>query len=59
VLPHSREVVGEENSVENLGEKGYRSLGRMLQSPVGYTVRARSLADFETTDDVLNLVRVG
>jgi hypothetical protein len=58
VLPHSSEVVGEENSVEDLGEEVYRSLGKMLQGPVRYTVRALSLADFETPDDVLNLVRV-
>jgi hypothetical protein len=59
VLPHSREVVSEENSVKDLGEEGYRSLGKMLQGPVPYTIRARSLADFGTFDDVLNLVRVG
>jgi hypothetical protein len=56
VLPHSREVVGEENSDEVLGGKGYRSLGKMLQGPVRYTVRVRSLADF---DNALNLVSVG
>jgi DNA-binding ferritin-like protein (Dps family) len=59
VLPHNREVVSEENRVKNLGEEGYRSLRKMLQDPVWYTVRARSLADFETPDDILNLVRVG
>jgi hypothetical protein len=52
-------VVSEENSVKDLGEEGYRSLGKMLQDPVRYTVRARNLADYETPDDVLNLVRVG
>jgi hypothetical protein len=51
--------VGEEKSVEDLGEEGYRSLGKMFQGPVRYTVRARSLADFENPDDILNLVRVG
>jgi hypothetical protein len=51
--------VSEKDSVKDLGEEGYRSLGKMLQEPVRYTVRARSLADFETPDDVLNLVRVG
>jgi hypothetical protein len=30
VLPHSREVVSEENRVKDLGEEGYRSLGKML-----------------------------
>jgi hypothetical protein len=59
VLPHSREVVIEENNVKYLCEEGYRSLGKMFQSPVRYTVRVRNLADFETPDDVLNLVRVG
>jgi hypothetical protein len=59
VLPHIRKVVSEKNSVKDLGEEGYRSLGKMLQGPVLCTVRARSLADFETPDDVLNLVRVG
>jgi hypothetical protein len=41
-------VVSEENSVEDLGEEGYRSLGKMHHGPVQYTIRARSLADFET-----------
>jgi hypothetical protein len=59
VLPHSREVVSEENRVKDLGKEGYSLLGKMLQGPVRYTIRARSLADFETPDDVLNLVRVG
>jgi hydroxyacyl-ACP dehydratase HTD2-like protein with hotdog domain len=58
VLPHCGEVVSEENKVKDLGEEGYRSLAKMLQDPVRYTVRAWSLADFETPDDVLNLVRV-
>jgi hypothetical protein len=59
VLPHSREVVSEENSVNDLGEEGYLSLGKMLQDLLRYTVRTLSLADCEITDDVLNLVRVG
>jgi hypothetical protein len=58
VLPHIREVLIEENSVKDPGEEGYPSLGKMLQGPVRYTIRARSLADFETPDDVLILVRV-
>jgi hypothetical protein len=53
------EVVSEVNSVKDLGEEGYHSLGKMLQGPVRYTVRVRSLADFESPADVLNLVRVG
>jgi hypothetical protein len=28
------EVMGEENSIEDLGEEGYRSLGKMLRGPV-------------------------
>jgi hypothetical protein len=59
VLPHIRELVGEENSVKDLGEEEYFSLVKMLQRPVFYTVRARSLFVFETPDDVLNIVRVG
>jgi hypothetical protein len=58
VLPCRGEVVGE-NRIENKVEDGYRSLGKMLQDPVRYTVRARSLADFETSDDVFNLDRGG
>jgi hypothetical protein len=51
--------VTEEKSIKDLVEEGYRSLGKMLQSSVRYTVRARSLAGSETPDDVLNLIRVG
>jgi hypothetical protein len=59
VLPHLRKVMGAENRVENLGEEGYRSLGKRLQDPVRDTVWARSIADLETPDVFLNLVRVG
>jgi len=51
--------MGEENQIENLGQKGNRSLGKMLQGPVQDTVWARSLADLETPDGFVNLVRVG
>jgi hypothetical protein len=51
--------MGAENRVENLGEEGYRSLGKMLQGPVRDTIWARSLADLETPDGSMNLVRVG
>jgi hypothetical protein len=44
------------NRIENLGQEGYRSLGKMLQGPVQYTVWARSLSDLETSDDFLNLI---
>jgi len=51
--------MGERDRVENLDQEGYRSLWRMLQGPVRDTVRARSLADFETIGGFLNLFRVG
>jgi hypothetical protein len=51
--------MGAEDRVENLDKNGYRSLGKMLQCPVRETVRARSLADLQTPDGFLNLVRVG
>ena len=51
--------MGAENRVEDTGEEGNRSLGKMLQCPVRDTVRARSLADLETTDGCVNLVRGG
>ena len=59
MLPHCREVMGEEDRVENLDQVGYRSLWEMLQGPVRESVRARSLADLETPDDFLKLERVG
>ena len=37
--------------------KEIRSLGKMLQCPVRDTVRASSLADLETPDGCVNLVR--
>ena len=59
VLPHCRKMMGAEKRVTNLDQEGYRSLGKILQGPVRDTVRARSLADSETTNGFLNLVRVG
>ena len=50
--------MGEENRIENLGEEGNRSLGKMLQGPVRDTVWARSFADLETPDGFMNLDRV-
>ena len=44
--------MGSENRVEDVGEEGKRSLGKMLQCPI----RARRL---ETPDGFVNLVRVG
>jgi len=57
VLPHCREVMGEENRVENLDQEVYCSLWEMLQVPVRDNVRVQSLADIETPDGVLNLLR--
>jgi hypothetical protein len=51
--------MGAENRVEDIGEEGNRSLGKMLQRPVRDTVRARSLAELETPDGFVNLVRGG
>jgi len=51
--------MGAENRIEGVGEGGNRSLGKMLQCPVRDTVRARSLADLETPDGFVNLVRGG
>ena len=41
-----------------MGKEGNRSVGKMLQSPVRETIRARNLADLETPDGFVNLVRV-
>jgi len=38
MLPHGREVIVEENRIEDLCQEGYRSLGKMLQCPVRYTI---------------------
>jgi len=59
VLPHCREVMVEDNRVENLDQDGYRLLWEMLQGPVRDNVRTRSLADLETPDGFLNLLSVG
>ena len=59
MLPRSRKVMGEEDSVKNQDQEEYRSLWEMLQSPVRDTVRARSLADLGTPDGFVNLVRGG
>jgi len=50
--------MGAENRIENLGEKGHPSLGKMLQGPFRETVWARSLAYLKTPDGFLNLVRI-
>jgi len=59
VLPRLGKEMGAENRVEDTGEEGNRLLGKTLQRPVRYTVRARSLADVETPDGFVNLVRGG
>ena len=51
--------MGVENRVEGMGEEGNSSLGKMLQYPVRDTVQARSLADLETPDGCVNLVKGG
>jgi ppGpp synthetase/RelA/SpoT-type nucleotidyltranferase len=59
MLASCREVMGEEDRVENQDQEGYRSLWEMVQGPVRDTVRFRSLADLENHDGFLNLLRVG
>ena len=56
MLPRLGKVMGAENRVENVGEEGNRSLGKMLQCPVRDTFRVRSLAELETPDGFVNLV---
>ena len=51
--------MGEEDSVENQDQEGYRSLCEILQGPVRDTVEARSFADLETPDGFLKLISVG
>jgi hypothetical protein len=48
----------EDDRVENLDLEGYCSLWKMLQGRVRDGVRTRSVADRETPDGSLNLVRV-
>jgi len=51
--------MGEEDSVKNQDQEGYRSLWEMLQSPVRKTVRARSLAELQIPVRFLNLLGFG
>jgi hypothetical protein len=51
--------MGEQDSVQNQDGEGYRSLWEMLQSAVRVTVREQNLADLETPEGFLNLLRVG
>jgi hypothetical protein len=48
--------MGEEDYFEDPDQEGYRSLGKMLQGSVRYTVWARSLTDLETPDGFVKLV---
>ena len=50
VLIRFGKQMGAENRVEDTGEEGNRSLGKVLRCPIRYTVRAPSLADLETPD---------
>jgi len=59
MLPRCREVMGEEDRVENQDKEGYRSLWEMLQDPDRGTVRNRTLANLLTPDGFLKLLRVG
>jgi len=51
--------MGDWDCIEDQDQEGYPSLWEMLQGPVRDSVRARSLADLETPDGFLNLLRVG
>jgi len=51
--------MGEEHSIEDLNEQGYRSLGKMFQGSVRDTVGAWRHVDFEIPDVFLDFVRFG
>jgi len=51
--------MGAEKRFEYMGEERNRSLRKMLECPVRYTVRAQSLPDLETIDGFVNPVRGG
>jgi hypothetical protein len=55
VLAHCREVMGEEDRIENLEKERNHSLWEIPQGPV----RARSLAVLEAFDGFMNILRVG
>jgi hypothetical protein len=59
VLPGCREVMGEEDIVQNQDQEGYLSLWEMFLNPVRDTVRAQSLAKRVTPDGFLDLLRIG
>ena len=57
VLLHCRDVMVEEDCVQNLHQEENYSLWEMLQGHVRVTVRARSIADLETPDGLLKRLR--
>ena len=59
MIPRLGKVMGAANRVEDMGEEGNRSIWKMLQCPVWDTIRTGSLADLETPDGCVNLVRGG
>ena len=48
-----------ESRIEDMDDEGNRLLGKMLEGPVRYSVRDRSLADLEAPNGFLKLVRGG
>jgi hypothetical protein len=50
--------MGEEDSIKDQDQEGYRSLWEMLQRPFRLTLRARSLVGPENPDGFLNILRV-
>ena len=59
VRPFCWEILDGEDSTEERDEEGDRPQWKMLQGPVRYTVRTRSLANFDAPDGFFNLVRLG
>lgn len=53
-----RKLMGAEKRIQNLGEEGYRSLGKMLPDPFLDTVWARNLIYLKTPDSFLILARI-
>ena len=59
MLPRLEKVMFADTRVEDRGDEGNRSLGKMLQCCIRYTVRSVSVVNFETPDSFVSLVRVG
>ena len=52
--------MGEENCIEDPGQDGYRSLGKILQGSIRYTVGARNLTkcpSYICPDFIVRIVR--